>query len=122
MVLQITGARLDKRKQGAGISPNFIHSLDAAHMMRTVNYCVEAGLTSFAMVHDSFGSHASDAEELSYQLRLAFVHQYQDDVLGNFREQLMEQIPSALAAKIPPLPPMGTLELEGVMQSDYFFA
>jgi len=122
MMLQITGDKLDRRKQGAGISPNFVHSLDAAHMMRTVVYCQAVGMDSFAMVHDSYGAHASDAEELSYQLRRAFVDQYAGDVLGDFRQQLVEQVPEELAAKIPPLPPMGTLELEAVMDSNYFFA
>lgn len=122
MMLQITGDKLDKRRQGAGISPNFVHALDAAHMMRTVTYCQEVGMRSFAMIHDSYGAHAADAEELSYQLRRAFVDQYAGDVLGDFRRQLVEQVPEDIAAKIPPTPPMGTLELETVMASDYFFA
>lgn len=120
--LEVTGEHIDKRRQGAGISPNFIHSLDAAHMMRTVNYCMESGMHHFAMIHDSYGAHACDAEELSYQLRRAFVDQYEGDVLRCFRDQLAEQLPEELAEKLPPLPRMGTLDLAAVMQSDYFFA
>ena len=120
--IEVTGEHIDKRRQGAGISPNFIHSLDAAHMMRTVNYCMESGMHHFAMIHDSYGAHACDAEELSYQLRRAFVDQYEGDVLRSFRDQLAEQLPEELAEKLPPLPPMGTLNLAAVMQSDYFFA
>jgi DNA-directed RNA polymerase len=120
--LNITGTKLDRRKQGAGISPNFVHSLDAAHMMRTVTYCTASGMTDFAMIHDSYGAHAADAEELSYQLRRAFVDQYQGDVLKDFRDQLASQLPKELAEKLPPLPAMGTLDLELVMSSEYFFA
>lgn len=122
VLLKVTGTSIDKRKQGAGISPNFVHSLDAAHMMRTVTYCLTAGMRSFAMIHDSYGAHAADAQELSYQLRRAFVDQYQGDVLRDFRDQLAEQLPEEIAAQLPPLPPMGTLDLEQVMGSEYFFA
>lgn len=122
MILNITGHKIDKRAQKNGISPNFIHSLDAAHMMRTVNYCLGVGMRDFCMIHDSYGAHAADAEELSYQLRRAFVDQYKGNVLEDFRNQLAEQLPEELAALLPPLPPMGTLDLDSVMESEYFFA
>jgi len=122
LTLRITGRKIDKRRQAAGISPNFVHSLDAAHMMRTVNYCLDAGINSFCMIHDSYGSHAADAEELSYQLRKAFVDQYRGDVLQDFRDQLAKQLPEELALELPPLPPMGNLDLDSVMESEYFFA
>lgn len=122
LTINITGHKLDGRKQSAGISPNFVHSLDAAHMMRTVNYCTQAGIRSFAMIHDSYGTHAADAQELAYQLRKAFVDQYSGDVLNDFRDQLIAQIPEEMANKIPPCPLMGTLELAEVMNSEYFFA
>jgi DNA-directed RNA polymerase len=61
MTLQVETSTIDKRKQAQGISPNFVHSLDAAHLMRTVVKCQEAGITSFAMVHDSYGTHAGNA-------------------------------------------------------------
>jgi DNA-directed RNA polymerase len=122
MVLNITGHKINKVAQKNGISPNFIHSLDAAHMMRTVNYCLDAGLKDFCMIHDSYGAHAAEAEELSYHLRRAFMDQYRGDILKDFRDQLAEQLPDELAATLPPLPPMGTLDLEAVMESDYFFA
>ncbi len=122
MTLKVEGDKLDRRKQSSGISPNFVHSLDAAHMVRTVCYGVEAGISSFAMIHDSFGTHAADADALSESLRASFVDQYSVDVLGDFRDQLIGGLTPELAAKVPPLPPMGTLELAGVLNSEYFFA
>lgn len=122
MMLQNEGDKLDRRKQSAGISPNFIHSLDAAHMVRTVDYCLTAGITDFAMIHDSYGAHAGNADKLCYYLRRAFVDQYSGDVLGDFRQQLADQLTPELAAELPEMPPMGTLDLEGVMDSQYFFA
>lgn len=122
IMLNITGDELDSRKQSSGISPNFVHSLDAAHMVRTVCYGRESGITHFAMVHDSYGTHAGDADMLNHVLRKAFVDQYSGDVLRDFRDQLSAQVPEELAAKIPELPPMGQLDLQGVMHSEYFFA
>ena len=45
MMLKVEGDKLDRRKQSSGISRNFVHSLDAAHMKRTVCYALEAGVT-----------------------------------------------------------------------------
>lgn len=122
LMVERRGDKLNRRKQSSGISPNFVHALDAAHLQRTVGLCLDAGLSSFAMVHDSYGCHASDIETMSTALRTAFVEQYTGDVLGSFREQMVKLVPEKLAAKIPPCPPMGTLDLTAVMQSDYFFA
>jgi DNA-directed RNA polymerase len=122
LMLKNEGDKLDGRKQSAGISPNFIHSLDAAHMMRTVAYCLDAGITDFAMIHDSYGSHAGAAEDLRNLLRRAFVDQYSEEVLADFKQQLANQLPAELAKELPELPPCGTLDLEGVMHSEYFFA
>ena len=46
-----------KSKQRSAFPPNFIHSVDSAHMMMTAVACHEAGLT-FAGGHDSFWTHA----------------------------------------------------------------
>lgn len=121
-MLRVEGEKIDTRKQSLGIAPNVVHSLDAAHMMRTVSYCLDEGITSFAMIHDSYGTHAADAEALSRLLREAFIDQYTPDVLADFKNQLAMQLPEEIAEKIPELPPMGTLDLSGVRDSSYFFA
>lgn len=122
LTLSKEGDAIDRRKQAQGIAPNFVHALDAAHMMRTVVLCAEQGIHSLAMVHDSYATHAGDADALNVLLREAFVQQYEVDVLEQFRDALIEQLPPKLAKKIPPLPTKGRLELEDVRSSDYFFA
>lgn len=122
LLLNKTGEKLNTRRQSLGISPNFVHSLDAAHLMRTVLFCVEDGMKDFAMIHDSYGVHAGLAARLRDNLREAFVAQYAEPVLQQFRDQLAEQLPEALRKELPELPPMGTLELTQVRQSEYFFA
>ena len=44
-----------------GFPPNFIHSLDATHMLRTAERCLDAGL-AFAAVHDCFWTHANSVQ------------------------------------------------------------
>lgn len=113
---------LDPRRQKAGISPNFVHSLDASHMMLTVNLCRANGINSFAMIHDSYGCHASDVDLLHTALRQAFVDMYSSDLLMHFADELGEQLPDELAAKLPELPAKGSLDLAQVHESPYFFA
>lgn len=122
LMLTREGDKLDKRRQAQGIAPNFVHSLDASHMMETVCLGLEHGITDFAMVHDSYGAHAGHADLLNVLLRQAFVAMYREDVLGRFREQLIAQLSPRLAAKIKPLPPFGSLDPEAVLTSEYFFA
>jgi len=122
VVLVKEGEELNPRKQAMGISPNYVHSLDAAHLMRTVLFCAQEGITEFAMIHDSYGCHAGRATALRDCLRDAFVEQYSLPVLSHFRDELGAQLPPEVAALIPPLPPMGSLDLNLIRQSEYFFA
>ena len=122
VTVTVDGEAIDKRGQANGIAPNFVHSNDAAHLMRVVNACVEEGITALALIHDSFGCHAAFAGRLSMILRETFVEQYTPDRLALFRDQLVAQLPDELAAQIPPLPQMGSLNLNDVLESQYVFA
>lgn len=122
LLIQRSGDKLNTRKQALGISPNYVHSLDAAHLMRTVLFCVQDGIDDFAMIHDSYGVHAGHADKLRDNLREAFVEQYSINVLEKFRDELAEQLPEELRLELPPLPEMGSLDLEQVKTSEYFFA
>jgi len=124
--LQVTmamdGDEIDRRAMANGIAPNFVHSLDAAHLMSVVNACDDEGLPDVAVIHDSFGTHAANAGRLSVILRETFVAQYQTNRLAEFRDQLAAQLPPELAEKLPPLPPLGSLDLNEVLKSEYVFA
>ncbi|CAH0055303.1 unnamed protein product [Clonostachys solani] len=72
---------VNRRKQLQGFPPNFIHSLDASHMLLSALKCDEQGLT-FAAVHDSFWTHAADVDTMNSTLREAFVQIHEDDVIG----------------------------------------
>jgi DNA-directed RNA polymerase len=72
---------ISKRKQLQGFPPNFIHSLDATHMLLSALKSDEAGL-SFAAVHDSFWTHAADIDQLNTILRDMFIDIHKEDVIG----------------------------------------
>lgn len=63
--LLVASKEIDHQRQAQGIAPNFVHSMDASHLMLTVNTAVDRGVTCFAMVHDSYATHASDSDLLA---------------------------------------------------------
>jgi DNA-directed RNA polymerase len=114
---------IDKRRMANAISPNFVHSLDATHLVMSTELAVHNGIGSFAMIHDSFGTHAADTAMLAACLREAFVDLYHEkDVLGDFRDQIMRQVDPSNQKQIKPVPAKGELDVSVVRQSDFFFA
>jgi DNA-directed RNA polymerase len=111
--------KLDGPKQMDSIVPNLIHSLDAAHMMFTVSALKAEGLSDFAMVHDSYAVHASDVDRMNRVLREQFVRVHQECTLDRLAEQF-RQGDAGIVIKDPP--PLGSLDLGGVVGSQYFFS
>lgn len=77
-------ATIDGRAQATAFAPNFVHSLDATHMMLTAIDCRKAGL-AFASVHDSYWTHACDIDRMSEILRDCFIRLHSQDLLGDLR-------------------------------------
>lgn len=116
--------RMSHRAVLSGIAPNFVHSLDAAHLMLTTVAAQDAGILDLAVIHDSFGTHAADTDRLSVILRETFVAMYDADPLAQFRAQLIEQVgdDEELLRQVPALPAEGTFDLQSVLTADYMFA
>jgi len=104
-------------KQKTAFPPNFVHSLDASHMLMTSLKMQDQGLT-FASVHDSYWTHACDVPIMNEMLRDAFVELYEQPVLETLKESLTARYPDV---EIPPIPERGTLDLKSVLDSRYFF-
>lgn len=115
--------QVDERAQMQGISPNFIHSMDATHMQRVVGRERDLGNTNFMMIHDSFGTDASRAGELYKVVREEFVKMYKDhNYLQDFLDSVSYMIAEEDKDKIPPIPSFGTLNLDDVINSQFCFA
>lgn len=111
---------ISPEKQIQGIAPNFVHSLDSAHMILTVNAAQEAGIYNFSMIHDDFGTHAADVEEFRELIKGCFVRMYKDhDPLQDLYLTTAMTVPDGM---LPPVPDSGELNLTNVLDSEYFFA
>jgi len=113
----------DRRRMVNGVAANFVHSLDSACMMVTVNLAHDKGINNFCNVHDSFGTTAADVQILNETLRDAFVKVFsENDVLLDFKEGISKLVPEKYRDKLPELPNKGTLDVELLKQSEFFFA
>lgn len=79
---------VSRRKQLQAFPPNFIHSLDATHMMLSANKCNEKNI-AFASIHDSFWTHACDINDLSLILRDAFINMHSEDIVGRLHQEFL---------------------------------
>lgn len=105
----------DKRKAMSGIAPNFVHSMDSTHLMMTVN----AFDGDIVPIHDSLATHACDVDALDVCVREQFVRLYaENDPLEVVREAAV-----AAGGEVEdiPRPVPGTLDLELVKDSPFFF-
>jgi DNA-directed RNA polymerase len=114
-------ANLDGQRQANGICPNFIHSLDAACLMLYINKCKGAEINSIMSVHDCYGTLAPDTDLSAQFLREAFVEIYKQPILENFVDDVLSTLEDRDAVELPKYPEKGELEIEEVLESDYFF-
>lgn len=62
-------------------------------------------------------------EDLYRSVREAFFEMYDaTDVLGSFRDEIVQQLSEEGKGKLPPLPTSGTLDLSKIIESRYCFA
>ncbi|KAL1969645.1 hypothetical protein VTN77DRAFT_8198 [Rasamsonia byssochlamydoides] len=100
-------AVVSKRKQLQAFPPNFIHSLDATHMMLSAIECNRRGLT-FSAVHDSFWTHACDVDVMNAVLRDCFIRMHSDDIIKRLASEFRMRYRGHLfLAKIPLQSPIG---------------
>jgi DNA-directed RNA polymerase len=115
--------RIDKNKARNGISPNVVHSMDAAHLIKTVVKAHKEGITHFQLIHDSFATHFGHTERFVEIIREAFVEMYENYCPF---EAIETAARAALSEdgqeKLKPAPVKGSLDLQQVLQSAYVFA
>jgi DNA-directed RNA polymerase len=120
----------NKNKQSRAFAPNFIHSLDATHMMMTSFECYRAGV-QFTHVHDCFWTHASTVGDMNRICRQKFVDLHSQPILQQLADHyivnVLPKVPDdakreQIFRHIQTLPPAGDLDLQDVIKSVYFFS
>ena len=96
-----------------GISPNYIHSMDAAHMALVI----ADWQGDFGAVHDSFSTHASDVDLLLQRTKEVFIDMYDHE---NFFDVIRKQLTDDTDSVEQPV--LGDLDVSAIASSDYFFA
>jgi len=108
------------RKMRSASAPNFIHSMDASHLIKAVNEMNHQGINSIAVIHDSFACHANAVPAMRDALRSTFVGMYQEnDVMGQFKAWNEQLLGKPIDVDVPEQ--MG-LDLKVALESEYLFA
>jgi len=104
----------DVDKHASGLAPNFVHSMDAAHLHLVAAAASSRGINHLAMIHDDYGTHATFAQDLYVLIREMFVHMYE-------KHDPVTEFHAKYPATAEP-PDKGTLDLREVLRSEYFFS
>jgi len=104
----------DPRGFACGISPNYIHSLDASHMAKVI----DKWGGDFGAVHDSFSTHPSDVEDMLELTKDVFIDMYDHP---NYFDRILQSICTQFPEEIEQ-PMLGQLNVSNIKKSDYFFA
>lgn len=115
--------QLDTQKQRQGAAPNFIHSLDACHLMMTLLKSHKRGLKDFACIHDDFGTHANQIDAFHEIIRESFIEMYEGtDIVKDFQDQCrMFAEENGVHIELPEPPSVGKFNLQEIKKSPYFF-
>lgn len=117
LVLYDTTNEVHYQKMLNGIAPNFIHSLDATLLYRTVEKCQEKDRNDFMLIHDSFAMHPNDIPTMNMMVREAYVEIFKGNPLEDWASQLCEDmVPKVQETMI------NDLDLDEVLDSPFIFS
>jgi DNA-directed RNA polymerase len=97
----------------SAIGANWVHSYDAAHMSLVIN---KLSSSSFGAIHDSYSCHASDVQEMIDTTKEVFIDMYNVNVFDMMREFIVYGADAGIEN-----PKYGSLDLELIRESDFFF-
>lgn len=102
----------NKRGAISGISPNFVHSQDSAHLCKTIVHTN----CDIIPIHDSFATHMCDVDELHTVLREQFVVLHSVDQLANLVDNTVLKDNAEVTVPI-----KGDFDLHNVINSRFMF-
>mgnify|MGYP003134757901 FL=1 len=119
--LRVANGEANRRKTINSICPNYVHSLDGIGGLLglTVNTARSHGVRSIKTVHDSVEAHAPNMAVLHASVRAATLDIFSENQLEALAGQLEMLLPPGVS--LPSLPNFGTLRIEDVLRSKYYF-
>ncbi len=94
-----------------GISPNYVHSLDSAHLRDVTRINGEKGIY-LSCIHDSVGAPANKVLEVNQSIRTSFHKLNQIDLVANIYSALGKDYTAQ----------RGTLNIDEVLEASYIFS
>lgn len=83
-------AEVNSQKQSSAFPPNYIHSLDATHMLMSALASRKQEIT-FAAVHDSYWTHAADTDAMNVILRDAFIKLHSQNLMTELESEFKKR-------------------------------
>lgn len=111
ITMKVGDKNYNTRIASNGIVPNFVHSMDSAHLCMTINDFKG----SILPIHDSFATHACDVDDMHESLRNTFVAMYSQFKIEDFLTF------NEIDLETYEVPPQGNLDLETVKDSPFMF-
>ncbi|MGL5515066.1 MAG: DNA-directed RNA polymerase [Sporomusa sp.] len=120
MSLQVDTDIVDESAMMGAAAPNFVHGHDASHLILTICDMVDKGITSIAVIHDSFGTHADRTGDLRDSLKGQMVEMYNhtnalQSLLSVHEDRWM--VDTGIV-----VPEQGDFDVTEILKSDYCFA
>ncbi len=117
LVIYKPSREINRQRMMNGIAPNFIHSLDATLLYRTVERCQEQGKTEFLLIHDSFAMLPNSIPTMNKAVRESYIELFKGNPLeawvSQVEEEYLEEAKEAM---------LNTLNLDDVRDSEYIFS
>ena len=107
---------LSKDDAIAGSAPNFVHSMEAAHLTRVANAASEEGI-DLITVHDSYSGLAPSMRRLSQIVSSQMALMYKTDSLGRLRAQNLSS-----SRALPEPPEFGDLDPLEIQYQEYLIS
>jgi DNA-directed RNA polymerase len=111
---------LSPKRNRNGISPNFVHSMDASLLMSVVLTLQNNGVDSVSCIHDSIGVCPADVGILSTAIRECAVDMFSEPILEQVHKEMISYLPAG--TDLPEPPARGTMDITQLADADYFFA
>ena len=118
--IRVGTGKLCKRRALNGIAPNWVHGLDGDVSTITVYKMALQNATFINSIHDDLSVLAPEMDLLRSTLLNTVAEMFSENLLERFYEEVMTQLPVGVSLPLPPS--VGTLDVNLVRDSKYFFA